>query len=364
MISRHIPILVFLLLILVAGCSVRVESGEETPAPFLVTATLPPTVTPRPTETPLPPPPTATVAPVEGTASTQVNVRAEPSTASVVLGILAANTTVQIVGKDPGGNWWQILYPTGVDGKGWVTAQFIITATQPEVPVIGGGESNPESVGNAVVLQQLNIRSGPGTGFNSLGILNADDVVSLTGKNGNGAWLQIEFPEGPDGRGWVNAGFVKADNVEDLPIVTDEGVIVGTGTPMDTPLPPTPTLLPAPMDNDSADNPIASVTFNPSGTRSLIYGGDVSSPVGDAEDWTAFVPYGNVVFAGIECIGSDSLRVDLIVNGIVSNQSIVCNEPVKVLTVQNGARTLIRIRSASNTDGLHYTRYVITVRSQ
>jgi len=51
-----------------------------------------------------------TTAPVEGMTSTQINVRAEPSTSSNVLGIIPANTKVEITGKDPGENWWQIHY--------------------------------------------------------------------------------------------------------------------------------------------------------------------------------------------------------------------------------------------------------------
>jgi uncharacterized protein YraI len=341
-----------------------VEANESaTPTAAVITSTLPPTVTPRPSGTPLPPPPSPTVAPVEGITSTQVNVRAEPSTASEVLGILAANTKVEIIGKDAGGNWWQIIHPAGVDEKGWVAAQFITTATQPEVPLVRGEEGDPDSIGDAVVIQQLNVRSGPGTGFNSLGLLNPNDVVNLTGRNGNGTWLQIEFADGPNGRGWVNAGFVRAENNEELPIVTDEGIIVGTGTPVDTPLPPTPTIVPAPMDNDSADNPVASVTFSPTGTHTLLYSGDVSTPAGDMQDWIAFLPYGNVVLAGIECTGNASLRVEISVNGAASNQSLTCNEPLKRIAVQSGAGVLIRVQAESGSGGLGYTRYVLTVKA-
>ncbi|HLA07168.1 MAG TPA: SH3 domain-containing protein, partial [Anaerolineales bacterium] len=128
-----------IVLALLAGCEFQVDVLEAaTPTGFVITSTLPPTLTPAPSETPLTPgfdkaqpesptPMAPRATPVEGTTSTQVNVRAEPSTASDVLGTILPNTKVRIVGKDPGDNWWLILYEQGVDGKGWVTAQYITT---------------------------------------------------------------------------------------------------------------------------------------------------------------------------------------------------------------------------------------------
>jgi len=314
---------------------------------------------PRPSETPLPPPPQPTIAPVEGIASTQINVRAQPSTASDVLGIIAANTKVEIVGKDPGGNWWQINYPQGVEGKGWVTAQYVTTAGKPEVPVIGGDTSNPASGNSAVVIQQLNVRSGPGTSFNSLGILNANDVVSLTGKNSNGSWLQITFAEGPDGKGWVNAGFVKADNVDGLPIVSDVGEVIGTGTPVDTPLPPTPTIVPASMDNDSADSPIKTVILEDAGTHTVLYNGDVSAPDGDAEDWIAVTSNNDTVFIGIQCVGSASIHTEIVGTEV----SFVCNEAIKAVPVKSNMSFLIHIKATSSAGQLQYTKYMLTIKA-
>ncbi|NTU57117.1 MAG: SH3 domain-containing protein, partial [Anaerolineales bacterium] len=272
--------------------------------------------------------------------------------------IIAADVTVQIVGQDPGGNWWQILYEAGADGKGWVTAQYVQTAAKPEVPVIGGGGANPGSGNSAVAIQQLNIRSGPGTSFNSLGILNADDVVSLTGKNRDGTWLQIEFPGGPDGKGWVSAAFVKAQGVDVLPIVSDAGEVVGTGTPMEAPPPPTPTIVPAPMDLDSADAPLKTVLFERAGTQTLIYNGDVSAPDGDTADWIAFTPYGNVVFAGIQCAGNGSLRAEIVGSGI----SLICNEAVQAIPVQAGTSYLVQIEAVSDSGALQYINYTLTVK--
>lgn len=347
-------------MLLLAGCSFQVSSeGAGTATPFVITATLPSTFAPLPSETPPPPLPQSTITPIEGTASTQINVRAEPSTASDVLGVIAINTKVEIIGKDPGGNWWQIIYPLGADGKGWVSAQYITTAGKPEVPIIGGDASNPASSNSAVVIQQLNVRSGPGANFDSLGILNTNDVVSLTGKNSNSSWLQITYAEGPDGKGWVNAGFVKADGVDALPIVSEVGEVIGTGTPVDTPLPPAPTVAPASMDNDSADNPVKTVFLEDAGTHTVLYNGDVSAPEGDTEDWIAVTPYSDLIFVGIQCRGSTSIHTEI--SGTVAN--FVCNDAIKAISVQKDTMFLIHISATTSSSQLQYTSYSLTIKA-
>jgi N-acetylmuramoyl-L-alanine amidase len=300
---------------------------------------------------------------VEGIASTQLNVRTEPSTASEVLGILPANTVLQIIGKDPGENWWQILYPQGgqgADGKGWVTAQYVTTAGKPEVPVIGGAGPNPNTGNAAIVQQKINIRSGPGTGFNSLGTLNPQDVVRLTGKDANGTWLQIDFPAGPAGKGWVNAAFVQAQDVDKLPIVSDSGSTVGTGTPVDTALPPTPTVAPAPMDNDSAQAPAVNIAFSATGTRSIQYTSDVSTPTGDTNDWIQFTPFTQSMQVDLICLGNASILIEVLQNN-QSLQNLTCGIN-QLLSTNTGIPYLVHIQATAN-PAFNYTQYTLTITS-
>jgi uncharacterized protein YraI len=344
------------------GCGIQVrEIGATTPTFTIITATLPSTLTPLPSQTLLPALPSPTSTPVEGSASTQINVRSEPSTVSEVLGIISVNTKIQIVGKDPGENWWQILYPQGADGKGWVTAQYVTTAGKPDVPVIGGGGANPNNGNTAIIQQKLNIRSGPGTDFNSIGMLNPQDVVNITGKDVNGAWLQIEFAAGPKGKGWVNAAFVQAQDVDKLPIVTDAGQVVGTGTPVDTPLPPTPTVVPAPMDNDSAEAPAIDIVFSATGTSSIQYTGDVSSPIGDTDDWLQFTPFTQTVQIDLTCTGDRLLTIDILQDNQIAPGNITCDAN-QVIATNIGTAYLIHIH-ANVSDKLNYTRYMITINS-
>jgi uncharacterized protein YraI len=273
--------------------------------------------------------------------------------------MIPPNTRVEITGKDPGESWWQINYPQGVDGKGWVTAQYVTTANTPEVPVIGDSETDPNNGNVAVIQQQLNVRSGPGTDFNSLGTLNPQDVVSLTGKDSNGGWLQIEFAAGPEGKGWVNAAFVQAQGVDLSGCPSSRiGQIVGTGTPTSVPSTPTATIVPAWEDNDSPTSPVASVIFEPTGTQTLIYNGDLSSPQGDSEDWISFQSYTPLVFASLECKGSDSLEIELIENTGPTSLDIACGDLMKPIAVKAGSTHLFHLTSTLTTGNLQYTNYV------
>jgi len=333
---------------------------EATPTDLILTATLPPTLTPPPSQTPLPPLPTPTVDPVEGVASTQVNVRAEPSTASEVLGVLPPNSRVQIIGKDPGDNWWQIQYPPGRDGKAWVAVEFVRMAETGEIPVIGAEEANQNTGVFGLILQQINIRSGPGTTFDSIGTLKAQDSVTVTGKDANGAWFQINFESGLDGKGWVNAAFVQANGVENLPIVTSANVIVGTGTPTTIPLPLSPTIIPAPVDGDSVVAPAVNITLSSTGTQSFQYSSDVSSPDGDNDDWIQFTTFTQITLVELDCSGSESYIVEILQNNSVM-QNLVCG---KIILIHTSPETVYAIHfQSSPAGGLQYTRFTLRVEA-
>ena len=349
-----------MLALLISGCA---ESSTQiaTPAftPLIVTATLPVTLAPQATGSPLPPLPSPTVAPVEGITSSQVNVRAEPSTGSEVLGMIPPDMRVEIVGMDPGGSWWQIIYPAGSPERGWVTAQFVRTVSTPEVPVIGGGP-NPDDGNVAIIQEQLNVRSGPGADFNSLGTLNPQDVVRLTGKDANGGWLQIDFASGPEGKGWISAAFVQAQGVENLPIIAESGAVVGTGTPIEIPFTPTATLLPAPLDDDSAQTPAVTIVLSPTGSQSFQYSSDVSSPEGDGEDWIQFTPFTPAIRITLECVGNGTAILEVLENGSAIH-SMECGEN-SVIDVTRGNQHTLSVQSNASNE-LGYTLYTLWVES-
>jgi uncharacterized protein YraI len=347
--------------LLISGCSLNLSlASPVTPTPFIITATLPPSPLPPPTETLAPPTPIPTSPPHEGTTTSQVNVRGEPSTASAPLGMIGPNSKVLVIGKDPSGNWFQIIFAEAPDGKGWLTAQYVDVKDLDTVPVAGAAGSGP----SGAIIQQVNVRSGPGTDFNTLGILNPKDVVALTGKDPNGVWLQIQYASGPEGKGWVTAAYVQAAGLDALPIVGGMGEVVGTGTPTGIPPTLTPTLIAAPQDNDSAASPAVRVTFSPSGTRSLIYSSDVSTPEGDLEDWIQFTPYSPSVAVSLRCLGNSVLNVELLQsNKPVQNWgSLACGE-TKQLDLSSGVSYLLRLFAVSQTSELVSVHYIISIET-
>ncbi len=82
-----------------------------------------------------------------------------------------------------------------------------------------------------IMVERLNIRSDPGTGYPILGVARYQEVVSLTGRNSAITWLQIRRANGQ--QGWAFASFIVASaaHIAALPILD--------GTPP-TPIPPTP----------------------------------------------------------------------------------------------------------------------------
>jgi len=364
-------ILLTILALLGSSCSISVskENGLS-PTVQVITATLPPTLPPRPSNTPPPPTIEPTIVPVYGVTTTRVNVRREPNTAAPVIGILENASQVQVIGKDPGGIWFQILYPDGPEGKGWLTVLYIRLEDAVDVPVVGAsGESSLGGTG--VIIQKVNVRSGPGTEYDSLGMLNPQDVVELTGKNDYGTWLQIKFQDGPGGFGWLTSAYVQVKNVETLPIISISGEIVGTGTPAPVPSTPTPTLVSAPLDNDSLQAPAISIVFSSSTSRSFSFTSDVSSPEGDGEDWIAFRPdyalpgQPVIVSFTLFCSGNGALTVDILHKNQLMGDwgGLTCVERDRIVKLSAGQNFIIHLQAVPSINELQYCRYTLIVQS-
>jgi len=88
--------------------------------------------------------------------------------------------------------------------------QAIIESTvtgTPEGPVI-------------VVPDQVNVRLGPGTNYDKVGVLIAGQEVPALGRTPGGLWIQIVYPGVPGNIAWVYAPYVVLDTAQQLlPII-------------------------------------------------------------------------------------------------------------------------------------------------
>ncbi len=335
-----------------AGCGLNITNENPTPTPDFVTATLPLTQTLQPATTSPSPATLPIVSLIEGTTTTQINVRSEPSTIGNSFGTIAAFSKVQIIGRESNGAWYQIVYSNSPDGKGWVTATYVQVDATAEIPVVETGTTSGLSV-NGLVVQPVNVRSGPGTNYESLGTLSPNDVVKVTGKDPGSSWLQIDFKSEA---GWVATEFLKVDGIDGLP-VTANSTQASTTEEVAT---LEPSLSPSPQDGDSMQMPSAAVTLSTAGTDAFQFDGNVSSPSGDTEDWLQFKSVGSTVILEVKC-SSKTLQVQLWNNNQNIEGEVFSCEQTKELEVKTEETYFLRVL-ANESNSLHVTRYSLSLK--
>jgi uncharacterized protein YraI len=346
------------------------SSTSATPAITMLTSTS----TSIPTATLLPATATPTTEPLTGLTLWQVNIRSGPGSYFSQLGQIDPNQTVQITGMDPSSEWFAILYPSAPEGYGWVTAEYIQVAATTTIPVIGQPTlPNGTPAPQAQLAQKLNVRSGPGTHYDSLGILPSDATIWLMGRDPSGTWLWMDYPPAPGGRGWVMAGYVQTQGIQDLPMVDASGNPL-EGTPSSLPalteIPPTPVYSPAFQDGDSAGNPLASGIFSPLGIRTFSITNELSAPVGDPEDWIAFRPYSartgapTTLTISLVCEGNASIHVQLWQAGhqLDGWGDLSCGDLNHPILLSAGSDYIFQLNILPGS-GFLFERYTITLRN-
>ncbi len=377
-----------ILSLLLAGCSFAVsvqETPTPTPLPFY-TATLLATATTQPSATYAPPTITPTIEPLEAVTNAQVNVRTGPAQTNASLGLIDFNTKIQIIGKDASSKWYRIAYKDVPSGMGWVTATFVnFDGDVDKIPVVdaaseaatppggtpGTATPSPTAAGRtSSVTAKINVRSGPATSFDSLGMIEADTKVTLTGRNEINNWVQIEFADSPDGKGWVAALYLKDADLRGLPVYGNDGKLISGSTPNPNGPTPTPTgYAPAALDNDSASQPGARQTLSTDGTGTLIYSSDLSSPEGDDSDWVAFTLAGSANESGylyfrLDCTGNDSIIATLEKDGKPAAEAkpLQCGVYDLGMKVLNGQEYML-VLHADTAGTLRFVSYKVTIKA-
>ncbi len=95
-----------------------------------------------------------------------------------------------------------------------------VYAQQPtvDVPTVTGTPIGAYIVVNADQVQ-INVRSGPGTDYPTVGILVTGEKAAAKGKSVAGLWIQVAYPGVENGLAWVYAPLVTLFDAADLPIV-------------------------------------------------------------------------------------------------------------------------------------------------
>lgn len=354
---RKVILLSVLVIAASAGC-VDVATENAPPVlPDFVTATLPPTTAPQPTQTSLPPTAVPTLPPIEGTTSTQVNVRAETNTASESMGVIPPFTSVQIVGREETGTWFQILYAGSPTGTGWVRAEFLQVQSPAEIQVRDVAAGFGSGV-NGLVISGINVRSGPGTEFESLGVLTPKDVVLVVGRDESGTWLQFLFSTSPDGTGWGALEFMQVNDLDALPVITVAGEDEDDAAAVDVPQENPQIAL---QDGDTRDAPLVYEHLTPGGVGALQVSGSVSAPEGDVEDWVAFSSDKTGVTIQLAC-EPDLLLVELWQGGTVQEAfSIPCGDG-RFLKIEPDMIYSLRLTNPE-TGSPQFVRYVVKIEA-
>lgn len=129
-----------------------------------------------------------------------LNVRATPGTNGEYVGLLAHGDTVEIVEVDSSTGWYKIK---------WENGYAYITNKSEYVEIISGDPNGTTTVQKVEVLaDNLNVRSGAGTGYSSIGIVQKGFVADILETDPNTGWYKISYN---GDYGWVtnNTTYVK-----------------------------------------------------------------------------------------------------------------------------------------------------------
>ncbi len=201
--------------------------------------------------------------------------------------VMPAGTAVTLDGRTSDANWVRGITQNG--GVGWMYAPYLNITTdainalpviareaplqvaapaagaQPSSPSSAPGEASSGGSGtSATATARVNMRSGPGTGFNRVGFVDANSALNLDGRDPLLEWVRGVNSAGTVG--WVSAEFINLnfDQVAALPIVQR-----GTPFNLDTPGGG------APAQNTSPDTapPAAPPVASNAPVRGFAYGG-------------------------------------------------------------------------------------------
>lgn len=165
------------------------------------------------------PSPSSSVAVATVANTYNLNVRSGPGTSHSIIAVINLGNQVELLGRNLTANWLKIRLANG--GQGWVSSSFLSTSYPlANLPIqLEGtvGQAPTTSATGTVVAYKLNVRYGPGVGYDILTILSRGQVVSLSQRNAAGNWIKVTLTNGQ--QGWVNGSYLSTSTgVSNLPV--------------------------------------------------------------------------------------------------------------------------------------------------
>ena len=166
-----------------------------------------------------------------------VNFRSGPSTSSSVITVVSANTDGTIAGAGVVSGPYT-FYPVTIPGvgNGWIAGSYLrlLTSSNPTATATSGFPTGATVYTRA----NLNIRTGPGTGFSSLGVASRGTAATVTGdwvQSGSVIWYPLDVAG--IGAGWASGTYLSSTPTVQGPLLPNTPVSAEAepATPTTTP---------------------------------------------------------------------------------------------------------------------------------
>jgi heat shock protein HslJ/uncharacterized protein YraI len=157
--------------------------------------------------------------------------RGGPTLEFPVYGVAPTGSRAEVLGQSEDGEWWAVRVPTSLasNGTGWVAKVYTAASNVAGVPEIKTPDLpkniTPAAPGSGapslVTREPLNVRSGPGNEYPSLGKVSIGTILAVVGISTDKEYYVVNVPMEIDrsGRGWIPARYVRTENVSNVPVV-------------------------------------------------------------------------------------------------------------------------------------------------
>lgn len=124
--------------------------------------------------------------------------------------------------------FWVLRGNSGDNNEGGATilptATLVVSTPQPGQPVA-----------TVTAADGVNIRTGPGTDYEAIGILPFGASAPVIGRSADGQWWVLDIRAAPNGQGWVSAELVSVENAGGVPVILPPDL--PAPAPTETPVP-------------------------------------------------------------------------------------------------------------------------------